>query len=182
LWLRTQPAVETSRKPAKTATPPAALNAKAVPTEVAAALPERRPALKPSSGPQPDPCRRGIRSLMPLRRFLSFRDFDWWLLCLVLVLCVISVLEIYSTTVHTRFASFESKQIFFIAAGMAAMFILSRIDYHRLIDWAPWMPTASLLFRWSPSCAVGHKALGARRWIKPLDPCWSSRRSGSSWC
>ena len=47
--------VETSRKPAKTATPPAALNAKAVPTEVAAALPERRPALKPSSGPQPGP-------------------------------------------------------------------------------------------------------------------------------
>ena len=101
---------------------------------------------------------------MPLRRFLSFRDFDWWLLCLVLVLGVISVLEIYSTTVHTRFASFESKQIFFIAAGVVCMFILAKIDYHRLIDLSPWMYGIFLVSLVAVRL-VGHKALGARRWI-----------------
>ena len=101
---------------------------------------------------------------MPLRRFLSFRDFDWWLLCLVLALGVISVLEIYSTTVHTRFASFESKQIFFIAAGVVCMFILAKIDYHRLIDLSPWMYGIFIVSLVAVRL-VGHKALGARRWI-----------------
>ena len=99
-----------------------------------------------------------------MRRFLSFRDFDWWLLSLVLVLSIISVLEIYSTTVHTRFARFESKQILFIAAGIICMFILSRIDYHRLIDWSPWMYGIFLVSLVAVRL-VGHKALGARRWI-----------------
>ncbi len=101
---------------------------------------------------------------MALRRFLSFRDFDWWLLCLVLVLGVVSVLEIYSTTVHTRFASFESKQILFIAVGIVCMFILAKIDYHRLIDLSPWMYGIFLVSLVAVRL-VGHKALGARRWI-----------------
>ena len=101
---------------------------------------------------------------MALRRFLSFRDFDWLLLCLVLVLGVISVLEIYSTTVHTRFASFESKQILFIAVGTICMFILAKIDYHRLIDLSPWMYGIFLVSLVAVRL-VGHKALGARRWI-----------------
>jgi rod shape determining protein RodA len=36
-----------------------------------------------------------------LRRFISFRDFDWLLLGMVLLLSVISILEIYSATLHT---------------------------------------------------------------------------------
>jgi rod shape determining protein RodA len=99
-----------------------------------------------------------------MRRFLSFRDFDWALLGLVLILSTVSVLEIHSTTAHTRFASFQSKQIMFILAGMAGMFILAKIDYHRLLDWSPWFYcffTAALI----AVKLVGHKALGARRWI-----------------
>jgi cell division protein FtsW (lipid II flippase) len=46
---------------------------------------------------------------MPLRRFLSFRDFDWALLGLVLLLCAMSVLEVHSATVHTKFASFGNE-------------------------------------------------------------------------
>jgi rod shape determining protein RodA len=99
-----------------------------------------------------------------MRRFLSFRDFDWALLGLVLLLCAVSVAEIYSTTVHTRFASFESKQIMFIAAGLAGMFILAKIDYHRLLDWSTWAYIVFLLGLVAVKL-VGHKALGARRWI-----------------
>ena len=54
---------------------------------------------------------------MPIRRFLSFRDFDWALLGLVLLLCSLSVLEVHSATVHTRFASFGTKQICLMCSG-----------------------------------------------------------------
>ncbi len=42
-----------SGKPAKSAAPPPAVNAKARPTEIAAAQPERKPSLKPTSGLEP---------------------------------------------------------------------------------------------------------------------------------
>ena len=59
-----------------------------------------------------------------MRRFISFRDFDWLLLGLVLLLSVISIFEIYSATLHTKFVGFETKQIFWLIGGLAAMFNL----------------------------------------------------------
>ena len=101
---------------------------------------------------------------MPIRRFLSFRDFDWALLGLVLLLCSMSVLEVHSATVHTRFASFGTKQILFIAAGLVGMFVLAKIDYHRLIDLSPWFYGIFVVSLVAVK-VIGHKALGARRWI-----------------
>ncbi len=101
---------------------------------------------------------------MPLRRFLSFRDFDWALLGLVLLLCSLSVLEVHSATVHTKFASFGTKQILFIGAGLVGMFVLAKIDYHRLIDFSPWLYGIFVVSLVAVK-VVGHKALGARRWI-----------------
>ena len=100
-----------------------------------------------------------------MRRFLSFRDFDWALLGMVLLLCTISVLEIYSATLHTKFAGFHTKQMFWIAGGLVAMFIFAKIDYHRLLDWVPWAYGVCLLALLTV-LAVGQKVLGARRWIK----------------
>jgi rod shape determining protein RodA len=100
-----------------------------------------------------------------MRRFLSFRDFDWALLGMVLALCTISVLEIYSATLHTKYTGFHTKQIFFIAGGLAAMFLFSKIDYHRLLDWVPWAYGVSLVALVAVF-AFGHKVLGAKRWIK----------------
>jgi rod shape determining protein RodA len=98
------------------------------------------------------------------RRLLSFRDFDWPLLGVVLLLCAVSVLEIYSATLHTKFSGFHTRQLLWIAAGMAAMFILSKIDYHRLLDWSPWAYGVCLLALVAVRL-VGHKVLGARRWV-----------------
>ena len=109
----------------------------------------------------------GKEAMSPMRRFMSFRDFDWSLFGLVSLLCTISVFEIYSATLHTKYVGFHTKQIYWVAGGMIAMFIISRIDYHKLIDFVPWA-YGFFLFA---LCAVlvpgiGHKALGARRWIK----------------
>ena len=100
-----------------------------------------------------------------MRRFLTFRDFDWGLLGMVLLLSVVSVLEIYSATIHTRFHGFHTKQMIYIACGLAVMFILSKVDYHRLVDWSPWVYGFFLLSLVAVRL-VGHKALGARRWIQ----------------
>jgi rod shape determining protein RodA len=100
-----------------------------------------------------------------MRRILSFRDFDWALLGMVLVLCTLSVFEIYSATLHTKYSGFYSKQILWIAAGLVAMFLFSKIDYHILLDWAPWAYGVCLVALLAV-LAVGQKVLGARRWIR----------------
>jgi rod shape determining protein RodA len=101
-----------------------------------------------------------------MRRFMSFRDFDWALLGMVLAICTISVFEIYSATLHTKYAALHAhtKQLFWITGGLAAMFLFSKIDYHRLLDWIPWVYGASLLSLVAVKL-VGHKVLGAKRWI-----------------
>jgi rod shape determining protein RodA len=100
-----------------------------------------------------------------MRRILSFRDFDWTLLAMVLVLSAVSVLEIYSATLHTKYAGFHTRQLFWIAAGVAAMFLFAKIDYHRLLDWAPWA-YAVCLAALVAVLAVGQTVLHARRWIR----------------
>jgi rod shape determining protein RodA len=100
-----------------------------------------------------------------MRRFMSFRDFDWALLAMVLLLCTISVFEIYSATLHTKYVGFHTKQMYWIAAGMTAMFLFAKIDYHKLIDFVPWAYGVCLLALVAV-LAVGQKVLGARRWIK----------------
>ncbi|HZU10046.1 MAG TPA: rod shape-determining protein RodA [Pseudacidobacterium sp.] len=100
-----------------------------------------------------------------MRRFLSFRDFDWTLLGFVMALSIISILEIYSATLHTKFVGFHKMQILWLLGGLAAMFVLSVIDYHRLLEWIHWIYgfcVVSLI----AVLAVGTKVLGARRWIK----------------
>ncbi len=99
------------------------------------------------------------------RRFLSFRDFDWGLLLMVLALCTVSVFEIYSATLHTKYAGFHTKQMFYIAGGIVAMFIFAKIDYHKLIDFTPWAYGVCLMALVAVRI-FGVKVLGARRWIK----------------
>jgi rod shape determining protein RodA len=101
-----------------------------------------------------------------MRRFLSFRDFDWWLVLLLLAMCGVSLVEVRSTTVHTRFADFESRQIFWFCAGFVLMFAFSKIDYHRILDWAPWAYGFGLVSLAAIFTPLGHNALGGRRWIK----------------
>jgi len=109
-----------------------------------------------------------------MRRFLSFRDFDWPLLGMVLVLCALSVFEVYSTTLHTKFsptlqshwyAAFHIKQLLWIIGGLASMFLFSKIDYHRLLDWAYWAYGLGLAALVAVRL-VGVTVLHARRWVR----------------
>jgi len=100
-----------------------------------------------------------------MRRFISLNDFDWVLLGLVLALSVISVLEIYSATLHTKFVGFDKNQVLWLLGGMVAMFAISLINYHRLLSIAVWAYGIGLVALVAV-LAVGTKVLGGRRWIK----------------
>jgi rod shape determining protein RodA len=94
----------------------------------------------------------------------TFRDFDWTLFGFVMLMSIISVAEIYSATLHTKFHGFHTRQMLFLAVAVPGMFLISLIDYHRLLEIAHWaygVSIASLL----AVLVVGRKVLGARRWI-----------------
>ena len=100
-----------------------------------------------------------------MSRFVSFRDFDWTLLFLVLLISGLGVVEIHSATLHSKFAGAHLKQVYWILGGMAAMFALSVVNYHVLLERVHWMYIASIASLISVFL-IGQKYLGARRWIK----------------
>ncbi len=92
------------------------------------------------------------------------QDFDWTLLAIVGAISSIGVLEIYSSTHASGMAGMQWKQLIWIAAGLAGMFLISRIDYHTLMDQAPAFyvfGVVSLLV----VLVIGYSRLGAKRWI-----------------
>jgi rod shape determining protein RodA len=100
-----------------------------------------------------------------MSRYVSFRDFDWWLLGLVLLICGLGVVEIRSATLHTKFAGAHIKQIYWILGGLVAMCAISLVNYEILLDRVHWMYFAAI----GSLMAVlifGQKYLGARRWIR----------------
>ncbi len=99
-----------------------------------------------------------------MTRLSSYRDFDWVLLGFVLLLSVISVLEIKSATLHTKFHGFDTKQIGFLAIGLVLMFLMSLIDYHRLIDIAHWAYGIGMVALLAVAL-FGTRVLGGKRWI-----------------
>lgn len=100
-----------------------------------------------------------------MRRFLSYRDFDWVLLGFVLVLSIISVLEIYSATLHTKFVGFHKAQILYLLAGLVIMFVISLVDYHLLLEYVHWAYGACIVALLAVA-VVGTRVMGARRWIR----------------
>ncbi|MDP9161219.1 MAG: rod shape-determining protein RodA [Acidobacteriota bacterium] len=100
-----------------------------------------------------------------MSRYISFRDFDWLLMVFVLLICGLGVMEIHSATEHTKFAGSHIKQLYWIAGGIAGMFMVSFLNYQILLDRVHWMYVASVASLLSVM-VFGHKYLGARRWVK----------------
>ena len=100
-----------------------------------------------------------------MRRFISFRDFDWVLLGFVLIICGIGVLEIYSATRQTKFIGFQQKQIYWIIAGLFLMFVVSMVNYQALLENIHWLYGVSVVSLIAVAL-FGTRVLGAKRWIK----------------
>src|SRR5271163_1031641 len=100
-----------------------------------------------------------------MSRYISFRDFDWLLFIFILLICGLGVMEIRSATAHTKFAGAHIKQLYWIAGGVGGMFLMSFMNYQKLLDGVHWMYIASIASLLTVMI-FGQKYLGARRWIK----------------
>jgi len=100
-----------------------------------------------------------------MSRYVSYRDFDWILLGFVLAICTLGVLQIHSATEHTKFAGSHIRQMYWIAAGIGGMFLMSLVNYQVLLEKIHWIYIVALASLISV-LLFGQKYLGARRWIK----------------
>src|SRR5215470_5288423 len=95
------------------------------------------------------------------------RDYDWWLLAILAAICTLGVIEIYSATHGSSLVGMHLKQLRWLGIGFVVMFIVSRIDYHLILDQAPILyliGVAALI----AVLLVGHTRFGAKRWIPVL--------------
>jgi rod shape determining protein RodA len=74
-------------------------------------------------------------------------------------------MEIRSATMHTKFAGAHIKQLYWIAGGVAGMFLISFLNYQALLEKIHWMYIVAVTSLVSVMI-FGQKYLGARRWIK----------------
>ena len=63
---------------------------------------------------------------------LNWKQFDWLLLGVVLLLCLLSFAMIYSATMGTELTDLWVRQVGFVIAGVIAVFVVAVLDYRQL--------------------------------------------------
>jgi rod shape determining protein RodA len=99
-----------------------------------------------------------------MSKYLSARDIDWTVLLIVLLICGVGVLQIYSATRDTDYTSAWWKQVVYVLGGLVFMWIALHIDYHTMLHYVPALYIGSvgaLLVTY----LIGEKAYGSKRWI-----------------
>jgi rod shape determining protein RodA len=97
-------------------------------------------------------------------RHLSLRDIDWTLLLIVLIICSVGVVQIYSATLDTNSHSAWWKQIVYILGGLILMWLAMAIDYHAMLQHVPMLYIGSVVAL-AGTAFVGQAAFGSKRWI-----------------
>ena len=102
-----------------------------------------------------------------MARYRSYRDLDWPLLAVTLIICALGVLQIYSATRDTHWQDAWWKQLIWIGIALGLMWVVTSIDYHTLLGQIPLLYSISV----GSLIAVlllGRLVFGSRRWIKVL--------------
>jgi rod shape determining protein RodA len=97
-------------------------------------------------------------------RYIRPRDLDLPLLIIILLVCGVGVLQIYSATLDTGFHPAWWKQILYVIGGLVLMWAVLGIDYHSMLHHVPLLYIASivmLLLTW----VIGAQVWGSKRWI-----------------
>jgi len=103
-----------------------------------------------------------MESLNPSRR--SWKDFDWLLFAAPILLSVISLTEIYSSTMNLEGENYFLKQLVWVLVGIVALLVVSAVDYRVLAERIPWFYIASLLAL-VYTLLMGREVSGARSWL-----------------
>ena len=99
-----------------------------------------------------------------MAKYLSPRDIDWTVLLIVVLICGVGVLQIYSATRDTDYTSAWWKQIVYVAGGLLLMWLMMAVDYHSLLHYVPALYIGSVVLL-LVTYFVGERAYGSRRWI-----------------
>jgi rod shape determining protein RodA len=92
------------------------------------------------------------------------RDFDWAMLSVVLTICALGVLQIFSATHDTIWQGSWWHQVIGIAAGILLMWIVTQIDYHVMLNRAYPIYIVSVVLLLAV-LLIGKRAFGSTRWI-----------------
>ncbi|MGH9486184.1 MAG: rod shape-determining protein RodA [Terriglobales bacterium] len=95
---------------------------------------------------------------------IRWRDLDWLLLALVLLISAMGVVEIHSATIATKFAGVWVKQLYFLVIGIGLLLLFSRIDYKLILEASPWLYLASVAAL-ALVLVLGRAIFHSRRWI-----------------
>jgi rod shape determining protein RodA len=97
-------------------------------------------------------------------QFAGIKDFDWTMFFIVMIICGLGVLQIFSATHDTVWQGSWWKQLVFIAAGIVLMWVATNIDYHALMNHVyPLYLTSIVLL--IAVLVIGKRAFGSTRWI-----------------
>ena len=94
----------------------------------------------------------------------KIRDFDLRVLLIALAIAGLGILEIYSATHNNNLAGMHLRQLGWVGLGVVCLLVISRIDYHAILDQAPVLYLGGL----AALVAVllfGEVRFGARRWL-----------------
>lgn len=95
---------------------------------------------------------------------MRWRDFDWILIGLVVLIAVIGVFEIHSATLATKFAAVWVKQVYFLVAALGLLLVFSQIDYKLILEASPWLYLGSVVAL-AAVLVLGKVIFHSRRWI-----------------
>jgi len=98
-------------------------------------------------------------------QYRSFRDIDWSLVAIALIIAAVGVLQIYSATHDTRWQDAWWKQLIWIAVALGLMWIVMAVDYHMVLGQIPLLYAGSITALIAV-LAVGRLVFGSRRWIR----------------
>ena len=102
-----------------------------------------------------------------MKQGASIHDYDWWLLVTAFAICGIGVLEIWSATHASHLAGMHTHQMYWILLGTILMLVISRVDYHTIMDQAPLLYLVAMVALVAV-LAMGHTRFGAKRWLPIL--------------
>jgi rod shape determining protein RodA len=104
-----------------------------------------------------------------MRERNAIAEYDWVLMGIVAAICALSIIEIYSATRHSFQGGtpMQYKQLLWFGIGLLCMLLLSRIDYHSILEQAPVFYLIGIIALISV-LLVGQTRLGAKRWIPLL--------------
>jgi rod shape determining protein RodA len=94
-----------------------------------------------------------------------FRDIDWLLLGLAISIAVIGVVEIYSATEHTALQGQYKRQIYWLILSIVLALVISRLDYHFLLQQTPWLYVLCVLVL-GELLVAGHAIARTKRWMR----------------